>query len=237
MKKQLTFLVYIVFQLNLIYGGGWTCQRFKLEINTANETITGYIELGDKFRDCKENEILNYINENYKPPYDTITLYDTIYNLNYPTMRGYKLTAILKQDISKVAVADIKNINFINKSTCQEWTEKRDTNNYEHYYAWIGHTTPIPELTLNEIELLQTKPIFQKSFVDPLSIYSGYYVISYADNISKEKIDSIIEKFNDIIKNYTDDISKYKFLTKEYLKLKNELRKKKIIIFKIEGVA
>jgi hypothetical protein len=237
MKNHLSLIIILTFQFSSIFGGGWTCQRFKLLIETKTDTIIGFVEFGDNFRNYDDNEIIKFMNENYKYPHDTITVYDTIYNLNYPTMRDYKLTAILRQDVSKIAIDKIENIKFIYKSPCQEWTKKRDINNYEYFYAWIGHTMPISELTFQEIELLKGEPKYSSSYGDPLSEYSGYYILSYADNVLKEEIDKIVNKYKEAILNYSGDKPKYIFLDETYSNLKNDLRKKQIIIFRIDYVA
>ncbi len=234
MKKIIIIALFLIFQLNLSYGGGNTCYRFKVEIETMDDTITGYVGLGDNFRTYKDFEILKYLNDYYKNRPEGIVVYDTIYNLNYPKMNGYKLTAVLDKDKKNVAVEKIRRINILMKCPCQEWTEHRDENNHERFYAWVGHTMLISELTSQEIELLQKEPKHMISFGDPLSEYSGYYLLSYNDTFTKDEINKIIDDFKVSITTYSGNKSKYVFQREEYAKLKNQLRKEQIIFFRMD---
>lgn len=117
MKKQFLLILSILFSIHFVFGGGYSCHRFKVMIETeTNNLIVGFTEFGDDFRNYNDSELLKYLKENYKFPHDTLIVYDTIYSIKYPKMSDYELTAILYKDIIKISIDEIKNIKSISKS-------------------------------------------------------------------------------------------------------------------------
>lgn len=239
MEKRQLVTCLMLFLLTQSYAGGWTCHLFKLKIETDAESIIGYVYFEDSFREYfKNNEITNYINTYHRtPPYDTIQVYDSIHSLNYPEVDGYKLTTTLKKNITKVPVNRIKTIRTISRGPCNEWLTTTDTTNYERYYRWVGHTMPHDQLTIQEIELLMTKPKVTISCPDPDSKYTTLYIMSYSENMPNERVTQMLDEFNHSITNYSGNEPTYVFAAKRYAELKNALRKENIIVIRLESVA
>lgn len=175
MKKVILLVLGIIFNINLIYAGGWQCILVKVYIETDTETIIGHIEFGENYWN-DENNLLNHIYG------DTLSVYDTIYNLNYPIVEGYKFTASLEEDIRKIPISKIKNISCISKGPCQEWRPERNDTLKDSYYAWTGIYVPIVELTKEEINLLNSKPLFSIGMAYPFheTDLSGLSIESYS---------------------------------------------------------
>lgn len=228
----------MVFLLIQTYAGGWTCHLLKLRIETDSKTIIGYVFLNDDFREYfNNNEIAKYLSKYRAYPRDTIHVYDTIYHLNYPAMDGYRLTATLNQNITKVPVTRIKTIRTITKGPCNQWLTAADTTNYEYYYRWVGHTMPQDQLTMREIELLMNRPNFTISCPNPNSEYSALYIMSYSKNVHGERINQMLDEFKNAITNYAGTEPAHLFEAKKYNELKNAFRKENIIIIRLEFVA
>ncbi len=228
MKKVILLVLGIIFNINLIYAGGWQCILVKVYIETDTETIIGYIEFGEEYWN-DENNLLNHIYG------DTLSVYDTIYNLNYPIVEGYKLTASLEEDIRKIPIRNIKNISCISKGPCQEWRPERDPIHEEYYYAWTGIYVPIMELTKEEIKLLQKEPIFSVEQAQPLyeNELESFHIVSYSNTISKEEVMKKIKTAADLIKNYSGKNPDHEVHKEVYQELKKEMRQNNVIIFKI----
>lgn len=237
MNKINVLILLFIIQFNFLKAGGWTCFRCKIEIVTESSTIIGFVQFGDTYRNYLSKDINNYINDFFKYPHDTITIYDTIYSLEYPKFDLYKLTAIPSNDLIKVPVYVIKNIRILSLEPCQEWLTERDSKDYEYYYAWVGHTMPIMELELNEIQLLNSEPVAICSFHDPLSEFGGYWIISYSKSIDEIEIKKIFEEYKDRLLNYSGSLRKSEFYLIEYQNLKQMFRENNTIVFRISVVA
>ena len=142
-------------------------------------------------------------------------------------------------------IAKIKNISCISKSPCQEWRPERvesedmEKKYDDSYYAWTGIYVPIVELNRKEINLLNNKPLFTIEMAYPFheTELSGLSIVSYSDILEKDEVLRMIHATALIIKNYTGNKPIHLFEKDEYDKLKDELRKNKVIMFSISSTA
>ncbi len=237
MKRFFVLLVLSIFNSGSTTAGGWTCHLVKVELTLEAKKVVGFVFLGDDFRGYLKKGVMSYLADYHKYPNDTIEVYDTVYTVKYPKFDRYKIAAVTKDDIFKVPVSTIKKIRVLSMGPCHEWIVKVDPTQYESYYAWVGHTM-LTDLTRDEIQMLNSKPVAAKSFQAPLGEYSVFWMISYSQSDGDASLEMIFKEYKSRLSGYSGPLAEQSvFNHQEYQKLKQSLRKRRIIIFKIGYVA
>jgi hypothetical protein len=174
---------------------------------------------------------------------NTFTLYKKIQTIEYPKLEfqtyGYKYSAAAKRDIVRVNIDEIKSVHLLDICSCEHGdfsTIKRSSPKDSfliNYHHWI-----IEELTQSEIDMLQTKP---ESLIDrksPLSMaeVDRLYVLSYDKSITASELNQSCSAL--YLSDTEEDVPETELLKRKiehYDKVKNVLRRKKIITFIIKG--
>ncbi|MEQ9465760.1 MAG: hypothetical protein RLN88_00025 [Ekhidna sp.] len=231
-------IAFVLISITLSLAGGWTCQKYHVQIQVSDSTFEGYLLAGDPNYDRIKLNNNDYSFESFARENlitdSFLTIYDTIYSIEYPHFDGYKLTTVLPEDIYRLPIDSISNIELLSINPCQEWTKERNKDNFEYYYAWVGHTMEIGELNKNEIYLLNSEP--HLTFSKPYGEYGIFQFCVYNNKITKERVLELFEKFENSIKG-TNGKYNYKKFKDAYSTLKESLRQVDVVLFKIEWIA
>ena len=173
---------------------------------------------------------------------DTLTLYRKIHQLAYPNdyHEGINcipnLYAIAQEDAVKIPCTEMSEAHLESYEPCDNWT----SNDERAGFSFNGMST-INELTKEEIILLQQKPEASYQFWYPDSEdqfyfgYGSYQMLSYNKEIGMK----ILENMGDqLIREDIKDIrqgayASYANRKERYQTLKEDLRRKNVILFTI----
>jgi hypothetical protein len=236
--RHLTIIFLLTFGLyNQGFSDAGNCAKYEVDIQlTDGQKIKGYVyvlayELKFKFQD---NSFLDYLKRNNSP--DTLYLYKSIHQLKFPiTKEGtekceFHFNATAADNEIKILKKTIKAAKLISYSVCNNCDSPDEKNGY----YWNGiYPTIITELTKTEIDLLQTNPIATISFGHNIEDNTdGYWMISYSSNFKQTDLEKLKNDFLlDADKLLREN--KWDIVQGKYRIFKSELRKKKIILFKI----
>jgi hypothetical protein len=211
-----------------LWADGGNCVKYKVTIYlNTNKTITGFLLIGSyepRF-EFKDLSLIDYIKSLHR---DTLELYTEIKELVYPTTNyspncDYHYDAISIKAVIKVSPNDIKSIDLLGYSGCNKCDK-------DFYFSGLE---PIFELNDKEIRLLQSKPIADSSFSYNAEMNPNLiWIISYNKDYGKDKIGQIWFEYFNQVKPYIEK-ENWKPVIKNYLDLKNRLRKLDIIVFEI----
>jgi hypothetical protein len=211
-----------------LWADGGNCVKYKVKIHLkTNKTVAGFLLIGS-YEPRFEFKDLSFVDYLKSLHCDTFDIYTEIKELVYPISNyspncDYHYVAIPKRAIVKVSPNDIKSIELLGYSGCNICDK-------DYYFNGLN---PIFELSDKEIGLLQTKPIADSSFsynseMNPNLIW----IISYNKEYDQNKIRQIWFDYFNQVKSYIEK-DNWKMATKNYLDLKNGLRKFDIIVFEI----
>ncbi len=208
------------------------CVRYEVAIQLADgKKLNGFVYLVsyEKRFEFRDITFLDYLNR--VSPSDTLIVLQNIRQLNFPIINdGQKCQFHFEATPSenKILKKSIKSIEVLSYRTCNIC----DLEDLENGYYWKGiYPVVITELTKSEIDLLQTTPIATINFSHGDQNTEGYWIASYSveyrqDDLTKIK-DSFLVEADRILK-----VNGYNALTSAYKRWKNDLRKKKVIVFK-----
>nr|WKN37836.1 hypothetical protein K4G66_03825 [Tunicatimonas sp. TK19036] len=220
-----------------------SCIRYQVTITTSeNEIIEGIFQHATyfpifKFSEIGFKEFIDSVAYN-----DTITIYRKVHQLTYPNNdnRGLNcvpvLYAIAQEDIVKIPSSNILKADLKGYEPCDNCT----SNNEKAGFDFNGRST-ITELTSEEIKLLQQNPEASYQFwypdseEEPIFGYGSYQILSYNKKIG---INSLKEIANTLVKADIEDArldayNSYAGRQKRYKELKENLRRKNVILFTV----
>lgn len=220
-----------------VFSDAGNCVKYDADIQLIDgQRIRGFVYVVgyEKKFQFKDISFLDYLNKNN--PSDTLYIFKNITKLKFPITNDgnekcqFHFDAATTDNILKILKKKIKTINVLSYTVCNNC----DLADEETGYYWNGiYPTVITELTKAEIDLLQTNPVASISFGHDIEDNTdGYWMISY----SSDHKHSDLEKLKNEFLLGTDKLlkeNKWNIVQERYKVLKNELRKKKVIIFKI----
>lgn len=170
-------------------------------------------------------------------PTDTLVLYKNIQRLKFPTLTRAPgecevlFDAATPDNVTKILKSKIKRIKVVNYGVCNNCDVADEKTGY---YSNGIYPTVIIELTKSEIELLQTKPLALVGFGHDVDDNTdGYWMMSYNPQYNQAELEGVRNDFlletNKLLKENNWDKVQVRYRT-----LKNELRQKQIVLFKIE---
>jgi len=236
--RHLFVILLLTFGLSeKVFSDAGNCVKYDVDIQLiGGQRLRGFVYAGgyEKRFQFKDVSFLDYLKKNN--PSDTLHIFKNVRQLKFPTTNEGNEKCVFHFDATtddndiKILKKKIKTIKVVSYSVCNNC----DVANEETGYYWNGiYPTVITELTKTEIDLLQTKPIATVNFGHDIENNTdGYWMISYSlgykqADLEKLKNDFLLEADKLLRENKWDVVQdKYKIL-------KNELRKKKIILFKI----
>lgn len=170
-------------------------------------------------------------------PTDTLHVYRNITQLQFPTaytnrnggMCQFYFYATTDDNYLKISKKKIKKIDVLSYGVCHSCDLADEVNGY----YWNGLSpSVITELTKTEIDLLQTKPACAINFWhDVEHTPYGYWMISYSTDYGLTDLERLKKNFLDPSDKLLRE-NKWNIVQANYEVFKEELRKKKIIIFK-----
>ena len=176
----LSIFLFVGFHLLAFYGGDM-CHSFKVKLTLNNKTeVRGYIQgynsilvegFTTEIKQCDSKIRKSIIKASSY--LDTIKVYDTVFNVNYPSFPHMLLTASLAQKVVQVDINQIAHIEILSISPCQKWLDRGPES--ENYFASDGMNTPILELSAAEISKLQNEPTTISEFTEGRYKYEDYY--------------------------------------------------------------
>jgi hypothetical protein len=252
-KKRILFngiaFVVSLLVLNLIdsFCDVGNCVRYKVELRTYdNAQLIGFIQIFsyDPMVEIDDLVFFDYLKKDLaKKNQDTFTLYKKIQTIEYPKLEfqtyGFKYSATSKRDILEVNIETIKSIQLLDIGPCEHGdfsSIKRSSpkdNFLINYFHWI-----IEELTQDEIDMLQTKPEFLIGRESPLSMngVDRLFVLCYDKSMTESELNQLC---SGLYFSVADDAVPEKELFERkinhYNKVKNDLRRKKIITLIVKG--
>ena len=185
-----------------------------------------------------DEEFALFVDRLFRGADDTLILYRKLHTLKYPEIPPsgegqYQFQAAAKEDILKLTRKDILTSYFIGFLPPDEWNVDHD-----HWFFECNGQYVIQELAENEIALLQQKPVAQYSYAcyNEYSSYD-YHLVSYNTEIGEGNLTAYKEQLRALSKviaecKKPDTRICYE---KEYMKIKEDLRSKKVILIHING--
>ncbi len=234
MKTLIIALLLFLSHLT-IYADLGNCIRYKAKFELKNgQNVEGYFTyatydtLSFTFTD---EAFQKFIDKLFIQNNDTLFLFLQLQSLIYPKPQyqgdfRFPLQAVVSNDIIKITKKDILVSHFLECLLPNGW--KLNKENLGFYYCqWV-----IDELKQKEIDLLQQKPNAQLIVSNP-SEYQDYYLLSYNFKIAENELKLLKERLISLNKIRLDCKESNSFICyqREYLKIKQELRKKDVILF------
>jgi len=235
---------YIIISILLSFGHAESvfadvgnCIKFNVDIQlTDGQRIMGFVYAGgyEKRFEFKDISFLDFLKTNN--PSDTLHVYTDIRQLKFPTAKEgtencqFHFDATTSENDLKISKKTIKTIKVISYTVCNNC----DNPDEKEGYNWNGiYPAIITELTKTEIDLLQTMPKATVNFGHDIENNTdGYWMISYSSEHSLIELEKIKNEFlleaDRLLKENKWDIVQVNYKT-----LKNRLRTKKVILFKI----
>jgi hypothetical protein len=240
---------FIVFSLNVTFSfcDVGNCVRYEVELFLDDGSqLTGFIQIAsyDPMIELDDSLFSAYLKEDLRrKKQESFTLYKKIQTIEFPKLEyqtyGFKFSAAVKEDIAFVNSGKIENIRLLDICGCEhgDFSEiKRRTPKDAfliNYHHWI-----IDELTQSEIDMLQTKPELMISRESPLSVgdIDRLFVLCYDESVSESELNELGSRlFLNISDVKVPQKDLYEKRIQHYNKVKEELRKKKIIAVIIKG--
>jgi hypothetical protein len=240
-------VVLFVFNLTDSFCDVGNCVRYKVElILDDGSQRTGYIQIVtyDPMIELDNSLFLTHLKKDLvRKNRDSFALYKRIQTIEFPKLEfqnfGFKYSAAGKNDTVLVNIERIKYLHLLDICGCEhgDFSEIKRRNPKDKflikYHHWI-----IDELTQWEIDMLQTKPAFLINRESPLSGsgVDSLFVLCYDNSISESKLNQLS---SGLYLDISDDKAPEKELLERriehYNKVKEDLRRKKIITLIIKG--
>lgn len=238
MIKKIFYTIIGILLVSNSFAGGATCYKYKVKLEYNNQTLTGFICYIDAIYNKNECDFLTFIKQQQQN-LDTITFYKALFDLDYPQIEGlnkdrYKLIATTNDKIINLKVSSISKMELLQTLPCNFCFP--DKNNCEY---WVGHNVIITELNEGEIKLLNQKPLFTKISNVAINEYSTIYFVCYSTKTTEDFLEKYITDFDSKFKvsMINDELfytpEEYQFFQAEYIKLKEDLRKINIVVFRL----
>jgi hypothetical protein len=240
-------VIAFAFNVPLSYCDVGNCVRYKVELflNDGSQ-LTGFIQIAsyNPMIDLDDSLFLTYLKEDLeRKKLESFTLYKKIQTIEFPKLEyqtyGFKFSSALKEDIAVIKVERIKNIHLLDICGCEhgDFSEIKRRNPKDafliNYHHWI-----IEELTQSEIDMLQAKPELMINRESPLSVegIDRLFVLCYDESVSESKLNELSSRlYLNISDVKVSQKDLYERKIEHYLKVKENLRRKKIITLIIKG--
>jgi hypothetical protein len=209
-----------------VHSGPGNCAKYDVKIELIDgKEIRGFVYIQDfgERPQFQGGSFLDYLKESY--PFDTLRVYKDAIQLRLSAKNEWngeetesQFDATTVDNATRILKKDIKTIKVVSYNACIHWGID---------------PTVVTELTRAEIELLQTKPLVTIRFRHDIEDNtSQYWMMSY----SPEYTQADLEKFKNDFLPQADKLlseNKWAIVQDKYKILKTELRKKRIILFKV----
>ena len=242
-------LALIVLALNVTFSfcDVGNCVRYEVELflNDGNQ-LTGFFQIAsyDPMIELDDSLFLTYLKEDLgRKKQESFTLYKKIQTIEFPKLEyqtyGFKFSAAVKEDIAFINSGKIENIRLLDICGCEhgDFSEIKRRNPKDtfliNYHHWI-----IEELTQSEIDMLQTKPELMINRESPLSVggIDRLFVLCYDESVSESKLNELSSRlYLNISDVKVPQKDLYERKIEHYNKVKENLRRKKIITLIIKG--
>lgn len=219
-----------------VFSDVGNCVKYEVDIKLTDDTnVRGFVyavgyEVKLEFNDVT---FLDYIKRNYP---DTLKVFRNVRRLKYPKLTRAPgecetlFDAVAPEDLLKILTKKIKSIKLINIGSCHNC----DVVNGKIQYGSNGiYPTVITELTKAEIDLLQTNPLATVGFGHNLDDNTTYWMMSYDEHYNQTQLERLRDEFLEETDKLLKENNWDKVQTR-YRSVKSELRKAKIVVFKME---
>lgn len=240
MRLLILITILILGLYKPVFSDAGHCAKYDVELQLIDgQKISGtvYVLTSELRFQFKEISFLEYLKRNNSP--DTLYVYKNIRQLKFPnTSQGinqchFYFNATTKDNEFKILKKTIKTARLISYSICNNCDNPDEKNGY----YWNGiYPTIITELMQTEIDLLETTPIATVNFGHNIRNNTDrYWLISYSQKYKETDLEDLKNEFlfatDKLLKT-----SKWSIVQVKYEMLKNELRKKNVILFKTAEV-
>lgn len=217
------------------FSDAGNCVKYDVDIQlTSGQKIRGFVYAGSyetKFQ-FQDISFLDYLNKIIRS--DTLYVFKNIRQLKFPTTNYGREKCEFHFDAAdesmRIPKKEIKEAKVVSYTVCNNC----DVADEKEGYYWNGiYPTVITELNKTEIDLLQTRPLATIAFGNGQSDSADeYWMISYSQeykqaDLEKLKNDFLVEAGKLMRERKWDAVQA------EYKALKDKLRKKKVVLFKI----
>jgi hypothetical protein len=208
--------------------------------------FTGFIQIAsyDPMIELDDSLFLTYLKEDLgRKKQESFTLYKRIQTIEFPKLEyqsyGFKFSAALKEDIVFINSGKIESIRLLDICGCEhgDFSEIKRRHPKDtfliNYHHWI-----IQELTQTEIDMLQARPAVLISRESPLSVggIDRLFVLCYDESVSESKLNELSSRlYLNISDVQVPQKDLYERKIEHYNKVKENLRKEKIITLIIKG--
>lgn len=237
MRDLFIILLFTLGLFGKVFSDVGNCVKYEVEIQLMDgQKIRGFVYIGgyEKKFQFKETPFLDYLKR--INPSDTFHVFKNIRQLKFPTTNEgtekceFRFNATTADNDIKVSKKKIRSIEVISYTVCNNCD---DANEETGYYSNGIHPAIITELNKTEIDLLQTKPIASVSFGHDIENNTErYWMISYSADYKQPELEKLKKSFLVEADKLLRE-NKWYIVQDNYKTLKNGLRKKKIILFKI----
>ncbi len=240
-------VIAFAFNVPLSFCDVGNCVRYEVELflNDGSQ-LTGFIQIAsyDPMIELDDSLFWTYLKQDLeRKKQESFALYKKIQTIEFPKLEyqtyGFKFSVAVKEDIAFIHSGKIENIRLLDICGCEhgDFSEiKRRTPKDAfliHYHHWI-----IEELTQSEIDMLQTKPELMISRESPLSVgdVDRLFVLCYDESVTESELNDLSSRlFMNISDVKVPQKDLYERKIEHYLKVKENLRRQKIITLIIKG--